>query len=299
MNGPNPNQQTNWDWRAASNFIFGGAGSGLVVCLVFAALGVSYPWLYLLVSLALVGTGLALVWTELGRPFRFANVLRHPKTSWMSREAYAAIFLMAFGLLSLLSGHPLAYFAAGISGFAFLYCQTRMLNACMGIPAWRVQTSVLLFVSTGLAEGASLLLIIGYLIRSVDQGATIGPIAYVLVLAFVALRWVAWVSYRNSLLASAPTLVIDGLNRFNGMVQVLGHIVPLILIIAAITVPGISALQPVMFVLAALIALSTGWFIKFFVVLLIGSNQGYAIPVTPERGPAGIVFCDKPGWTQK
>lgn len=299
MNGPNPIQQTNWDWRAASNFIFGGAGSGLMVCLVFAANGVSYPWLYLLVSMALVGAGLTLVWTELGRPFRFANVLRHPGTSWMSREAYAAIFLMAFGFLGVLSGHPLAYFAAGISGFAFLYCQTRMLNACKGIPAWRIQTSVLLFVSTGLAEGAALLLIIGYLTGLVDQAALASPIAYVLVLAFVALRWVAWVSYRNSLIGSAPTLVITGLNRFNGMVQVLGHLVPLGLIIAAAMVPDITPLQPVMFVLAALIALFAGWFIKFFVVLLIGSNQGYAIPVTPERGPAGIVFADKPGWTQK
>ena len=29
--GPAPWRQTNWDWRAAGNFIFGGAGGGLIV----------------------------------------------------------------------------------------------------------------------------------------------------------------------------------------------------------------------------------------------------------------------------
>ena len=33
--GPNPWQQTHWDWRAAGNFMCGGAGGGLIV---FAAL---------------------------------------------------------------------------------------------------------------------------------------------------------------------------------------------------------------------------------------------------------------------
>ena len=28
--GPNPWQQTQWDWRAAGNFICGGAGGGLI-----------------------------------------------------------------------------------------------------------------------------------------------------------------------------------------------------------------------------------------------------------------------------
>ena len=35
--GPNPWQQTNWDWRAAGNFMGGGAGAGLVVWTVVAS----------------------------------------------------------------------------------------------------------------------------------------------------------------------------------------------------------------------------------------------------------------------
>ncbi len=52
--GPSPWQQTNWDWRAAGNFICGGAGGGLVV---FTALSArrGCAALLLLAGLAFVG----------------------------------------------------------------------------------------------------------------------------------------------------------------------------------------------------------------------------------------------------
>ena len=58
--GPEPWQQRSWDWRAAGNFIGGGAGTGLIV---FAALsGASGTALaaLMLAGLALVGLGLVL-----------------------------------------------------------------------------------------------------------------------------------------------------------------------------------------------------------------------------------------------
>ena len=316
MSGPKPYQQTNWDWRAASNFIFGGAGSGLAVWLAFASNSVSHPWLYMLAAIGLVGTGLTLVWTELGQPLRFMNVLRHPSSSWMTREAYAALILMGFGAFSVLLGHQLFYIGAGLFGFVFLYCQTRMLNACKGIPAWRVQTSVLLFVSTGLAEGTSLFLLISYFvpftihipfvseilqpIESAQSGIDVGGFVYILALVFIALRWAAWVSYRGSLLTNAPTMVVEGLNRYNLAILLGGHLLPLCLLALAVIEIDVPAFLPsAIIALASAIALLAGWFIKFCVVLLIAGNQGYSIPLTPERGPAGVVISDKPGWTSK
>ena len=50
--GPAPWQQTQWDWRAAANFVCGGAGGGLIV---FAALsGAQGPMLALLLLGGLV-----------------------------------------------------------------------------------------------------------------------------------------------------------------------------------------------------------------------------------------------------
>ena len=68
--GPAPWQQKSWDWRAAGNFICGGAGSGLIVFTVAAgAHGLALSML-MLGGLALVGDGLLCVWLEIGRPLR-------------------------------------------------------------------------------------------------------------------------------------------------------------------------------------------------------------------------------------
>ena len=91
--GPAPWQQTNWDWRAAANFICGGAGAGLIV---FAALSgaAGAPLTGLLLGgLALVGAGLFCVWLEIGRPLRALHVFFNPRTSWMTRESFIAVLL--------------------------------------------------------------------------------------------------------------------------------------------------------------------------------------------------------------
>ena len=92
--GPNPWQQTSWDWRAAGNFIGGGAGTGLLVASsVFAASDASALTWLLLCALALVGLGMVCVWFEIGRPLRALHVFFNPHTSWMSREGFAALLL--------------------------------------------------------------------------------------------------------------------------------------------------------------------------------------------------------------
>lgn len=73
--------QTNWDWRAAGNFMFGGTGSSLLLMTAAATYPESPPLLLGLASLLFVGLGLLLVWLEMGRPWRFLNVFYHPHTS--------------------------------------------------------------------------------------------------------------------------------------------------------------------------------------------------------------------------
>ena len=56
-----PRQQTEWDIRGALNFIFGGAGGGLLAAVALAApLGLDLRPLIAL-GLALIGAGLAIV----------------------------------------------------------------------------------------------------------------------------------------------------------------------------------------------------------------------------------------------
>ena len=89
--GPDPWRQTQWDGRAALNFVAGGAGAGLLVAAALAGSGAtgsaggagdaggSWPWL---AGAALVMLGLFSVWLEIGRPWRALNVFRAPRRSW-------------------------------------------------------------------------------------------------------------------------------------------------------------------------------------------------------------------------
>ena len=92
-----PKQQHNWDWRAASNFIAGGAGGGLLLCAALAGLDAFATRAAILLALILIGSGLTCVWFEIGRPWRALNVYRHFATSWMTREAVVALGVFAAG----------------------------------------------------------------------------------------------------------------------------------------------------------------------------------------------------------
>ena len=113
--GPTPWQQTAWDWRAAGNFMAGGAGSGVVVFAALSGLlGRAAPAQFACGS-ALVVIGLVCVWFEIGRPWRALHVFFHPKRSWMSREAFVAALLVPCGVAAAL-GVPGAEFRRDPAG---------------------------------------------------------------------------------------------------------------------------------------------------------------------------------------
>lgn len=171
--------QRHWDARAAANFILGGTGSGLAMCVPFLDSRYAMP-----LALVLIAAGLTAVWLEIGRKLRAVNVFFNPFTSWMTRESFAAVLLFALAFVY----PPLAALVA----LAFLYCQARILRAAKGIPAWRAPQVVPLIVSTGLAEGSGLALFF----------STDGTVIAIFALAVFA-RAVAWSLYRTNVRSSA------------------------------------------------------------------------------------------------
>lgn len=290
MIGSNPWRQSSWDWRAAGNFILGGTGAGLFAAAALAAGSGSAPLAPLLAGMALIALGLALVWTELGRPMRFLNVLRHPARSWMSREAIAGIvfFLLALAGLYLASA-PLIW-AAAIAALVFLYCQARMLQGGKGIPAWRVQASVPLMVLTGLAEGAGLWFL-WLVLSGANLAASVVPL-WVLA-ALIVLRLIVWCSYCTSLKEGAPSGTLRAVAAAGPWFMWLGHGLPLILLALILALPGQA---PLLAALAGLLAFASGWGIKFVIVVIAAFNQGYAIAFTPARGPGGSRVAGRSGW---
>lgn len=295
--GVAPWAQQSWDWRAAANFMGGGAGVGLLVSSALAGIaGAPIPALPL-VALALVAAGLFFVWLEIGRPLRFLNVFLHPQSSWMTREAMTALPLFGLGALALVAASPrlstsLTVLAAGV-GLVFLYCQARILQAAKGIPAWREPAIVPLIVSTGLAEGAGLFLAVWSVYAPREMPTRGIAVALMLLLAY---RLIAWRRYRGALRRrGAPVGTHAALERHRAAFEIAGHLAPIGLVAAGLLVP---LLVIPAFAVAGLLAFAGGWGLKYIIVVRAAFNQGFAIPRMPARGAGTSAPGIKPGWAR-
>ncbi len=279
--GPHPWQQTSWDWRAAGNFICGGAGSGLLINSAFLAASPagSQPWAFnwpVFAGLALVGLGLLCVWLEIGRPLRALHVFFNPRTSWMTREAFVAALLFPAGLLVLLGMNAWGWLLT-LSALAFLYCQSRMLPAARGIPAWRPTLLAPLMFFTGLCEGCGVLLLLDLFRPGVSSKATM-----VLALLIMA-RFVIWSLYRVAVDASLAPRARIALNRAGRGLLLAGTLAPLILLGIGAWL-GDGASQTLSAALAGATAALAGAYFKYTLITRASFNQGFALKQLPVRG---------------
>lgn len=247
--------QKHWDARAALNFMLGGTGGGLMIA---AALAYPDNWVPILLSLVLVAAGLGAVWLETGRKLRAVNVFFNPFTSWMTREAFAAVLLFALGAAALWRPQPFLP-AAALAALAFVWCQARILHGAKGIPAWRAPQVVLLIVSTALAEGAGLCLLF-----------TTAPLLLTWFALALVLRAIAWSRYR----AAVPSAPLEAPGKV--LLQI-GTLAALLLALAGYLVPAAAPL-------AGAAAIATGWWLKFALVSRASFNQGFVLPRLPVRG---------------
>jgi phenylacetyl-CoA:acceptor oxidoreductase subunit 2 len=281
--------QTNWDLRAAGNFIGGGSGTGLLIAGACAQAGDLAYRPFAVVGLALVALGLFCVFLEIGRHFRAPNVAFHPQGSWMTREALVAPFLFGVGITAAWWQTSGLVWLTALLAAVYLYCQARILQAAKGIPAWREPRVIPLIVATGLAEGAGLL--VGLLAALAAPLPVRWP-ALALAAVLVA-RTAAWRGYRKRL--HAPTRALAALDtgrlafdRFGSWVAA-----PLA-VIASVLSPG-----PVATWLAAaagVLAVAGGWHLKITLITRAAYNQGFALPALPVRGKGPAGPAAKPGW---
>ena len=259
--GPRPWQQAHWDWRAATNFMLGGTGAGLMV----AALFVQEAWPYtVLVAMLVVAAGLGTVWLEIGRKLRAIHVFFNPWTSWMTRESFVALLFFALSLTGLLIYSKAVLIAAAVAALAFVYCQARILRAAKGIPAWRAPQVVALVMSTSLAEGSGLLMFLN------PEGLAISLFA----IALIA-RAVAWSGYWAALKQPASRAALESTGK--ALIQI-GTLAPLALVLVTwFFLPQAAAL-------AGAAAILTGWRVKYVLVTRAAFNQGFALPQLPVRG---------------
>ena len=275
--GPRPWVQLHWDARAALNFIFGGAGSGLILFAAFAPFTQRLNQAAFLVGLALIGAGLLSVWMEIGRKLRAVHVFFNPFTSWMTRESFVALVLFVAGLSAIWTGLPQLAALAALAALGFIYCQGRILRASKGIPAWREPTVTWLVFWTAVAEGAGL-----FLVFAVLAGTRVPALAVASLALAVVARGIAWSGYRRRVEAQLAPKARAALEPAGKQLYQLGAVVPLALLLTGeatdIFASGAALL------LAGAAALAAGWRFKFVLVVRASFNQGFALPRVPARG---------------
>ena len=240
-----------------------------------AATGWAPTWL-LLIGLALVGLGLLCVWLEIGRPWRALNVFLNPRTSWMSREGFVGVLLFPAGLLAMLGMGGWIWVVA-VLALAFLYCQSRMLPAARGIPAWRPKLVVPLIFVTGLCEGLGLFLMLGLFHGRVSSAVML--LFVVLVLA----RLVIWARYRDMVDASLAPRARAALSQAGRWLLIVGTVVPLALLgVSVFLTSGIAQWGLVTF--AGACAVLAGAYVKYTLVTRASFNQGFSLTKIPVRG---------------
>lgn len=262
-------RQTSWDWRAAGNFMFGGAGGALVFIAAVSSFPDSPPQALGLIALALVGSGLFSVWLEIGRPWRFLHVFFHPQTSWMTREASVAVVLFALTLIGIAFKITFMMWIAGVAGLLFVFCQGQMLKASKGIPAWREPGIVLLIVVTGICEGTAIMML--FLTLRHEASMTL----HLLCLVLLAVRIASWLMYRNNLRdARVPKETLSRLERIHLVQVIAGNVIPAFLIILSLYLPGFATAAVVA---AGVLILVTGWHMKFIIITRAARVQGYKL----------------------
>jgi len=285
-----PRQQHNWDWRAAANFITGGAGGGLLLCAALANIEPGAVKAAVLLGLALIGIGLTCVWFEIGRPLRAFNVFLHFASSWMTREAVAAALLFVTGGLAVLGGQPVLVALTGALGLIFVCCQASMLWANKGIPAWRHPRSLPLMIGTDLAEGA------GFLACLLAAGGISIPQSLpVILLAMILLRAYFWKRFLSGLADDgAPQGALKVLRAMDLRFLLAGHVLPALAVAAALA--GLPGRAGVIFA-AGILVVASGWYFKFYLIRRAAFTQGLALPHLPVHGRGEAGPSVRPGWT--
>lgn len=289
--GVEPSLQLHWNWKAAGNFLCGGAGSGLfAVAAGFGIAGLPFRALAL-AALALVAFGLFLLIFKIGRPLRSLYVLLQPQRSWMSREAWVAAAFFPLGLLAVWFESAVLLGAAAILGLLFLYCQSMIVYAAKGIPAWRTPQIVPLLALTGLTEGAGLFAALCSFLP--EPTPLVLPVAAAL-LVLIAARGLAWMAYSTALhQAGAPTRTFAALDAYRPWFIGLGLVLPA----AAVGFSFFATSSAtVLLAVGGLSAFAAGWVFKFVLVTHAGYNQGFALDHTPVRGFGTAGPMVKPGW---
>ncbi|MBC7249104.1 MAG: dimethyl sulfoxide reductase anchor subunit [Anaerolineae bacterium] len=230
-----PAKQKVWGWPGVANFALGGAGAGSYLLAELAAAllqGGGDParlMVFRLVGPILVGLGFLVLAVETDHPLRGRYLLRHLHRSWMSRESLAGLIFTLTAFLSWLFPHQVLEGMAAVAALGLLISHGFILYRAVAVAAWNVPLMPALFVTSGLAMGGGLLLLI------TSNGPDFGLAA--MVLASVVSDLAAWFLYLYGPRSASFRQATSGLRRPAMLFFTVGvgHLLPATLLTLSLT----------------------------------------------------------------
>ena len=159
-------KQSTWGRPALANFILGGTAASFYLIrfiLIKFQLGqqeLLHSFSTLILSPFLVGLGLLCVAAEAGRPSRSRYMLRRLGRSWMSLEAVTAVLFIIVVIAKFFVSNTFLELGAVLAASGLLFSQGMLAYKASAVTAWNVPSVSLVFVTSSLATGAGLLLLI-------------------------------------------------------------------------------------------------------------------------------------------
>ncbi len=176
-----------------------------------------------------------------------------------------------------------------------------MLTSNKGIPAWRHPRCLPVMMSTGLTEGAGILAMWLAFSR-----ATFSPTLSAALAVLLLARMICWWAYLGGLRADgAPQVTLDVLRWVHVPFVAIGHGVPAALILTAWAatrgdagaIGATASSARVMMAVAGLLAVGSGWALKYTIVRRAAYTQGFALQHLPVRNRRTADLGTKPGWS--
>ena len=253
-----PAHQRVWAIPVVLNFILGGAAAGYYILWLISTHygieqmpGIAYGGL---LAVLLVSAGIAALALESGRPFRARYLLTHWNSSWMSREAAAGMIFIIAAIIDVVSPSSIVATVAAGAACVFLLSQGMLVFRCTAVPVWHDPIIPVLFLSSGLMAGYSLILLnrFGLILPQLK----IPPLIDAIALTCIAINGIAWGRVARPRSDHDTQTAVRRLLRPAKMVVVVGfgHVLPaiLLLLIRPWSMDNIGAGQSTLIAIVAL-----------------------------------------------
>jgi DMSO reductase anchor subunit len=233
-----PARQAVWGRPAVANFVLGGLGAGLYVVAALAAGFQASPTLRIASWLGpvLVLVGFAAAAPEAGRPLRGPRVLARVRISWMSRELALGGVFAALAGADLTLGAPELRLLAAATAVLLALAQGFILQGARGVPAWSVPVMPPLFLTSALASGAGLLVLL-----EVARGR-VSPRLLGGTLVLLTLHLIVWWTYITWSRDEAFLGGVRALREGRGALAIVGagYLAPSLLLALGVAVPALA-----------------------------------------------------------